>query len=330
MQNTQALMTYKEAITQAQKEEMERDQSVILIGEDLTLHGNTELIDTFDKKRLRSTPVSENSLTGMGVGAAMSGLRPIVDLTVASFVYLASDPIINQAAKQRYMTGGQTQVPIVFRIWMYYDDTGNGAQHTDRPYAMFMNSPGLKIIVPSTASDMKGLLKSAIRDNDPVLIFEDLKLWDDKELVFNDPNFLIPIGKADIKRPGSDLTLVSIGACLNIALSAAEKLDIEGISVEVIDPRTLVPMDRDAILSSIAKTGRLVIVENAHRTNGASAEIAAFVSDQGFHNLKAPIQRITTPDIHIPACAQLEKQLYPTEGDILRIIRGLIQKTGRF
>ena len=194
---------------QAQKEEMLRDDRVILIGEDIATYGGGALFDTFGEKRLWSTPISENAFTGMAVGAAMTGLRPIVDLTIASFMYLASDQIINQAGKLRYMTGGQMQVPAVFRCSMW-NGSSVAAQHSDRPYPLFMNAPGLKIIAPSTASDMKGLLKSAIRDDDPVVVFESNALWSTSEQVSTDPDFLVPIGKADIKHPGSDITIVSI------------------------------------------------------------------------------------------------------------------------
>ena len=226
---TTARLSYMDAIVLAQKEEMLRDESVVLIGEDISIYGGTELVKSFDENRVRNMPISENSFTGMGIGAAMTGLRPIVDLTIASFTYLASDQIINQASKLRYMTGGQIQVPIVFRTGMYYK-IGNAAQHSDRPYPFFMSAPGLKIIVPSTPADMKGLLKSAVRDDDPVMIFEDCNLWAKKEQVSTDPDYLIPIGRADIKRAGSDVTIISIGACLPMVLAASDTLQKQGIS----------------------------------------------------------------------------------------------------
>ena len=202
-------LTYLKAIVEAQREEMLRDERVILIGENIDIYGGSALFDTFDEKRLRNVPISENSFAGMGIGAALTGLRPIVDLTIASFVYLAADQIINQAAKLRYMTGGQLQVPIVFRACTYYNIC-NAAQHSDRRYPFFMNVPGLKIVAPATPGDMKGLLKAAIRDDDPVLVFEDMNLWTQKAEVSTDPDFLVPIGRADVKVEGSDVTLVSI------------------------------------------------------------------------------------------------------------------------
>lgn len=313
-------LTYLQAIVEAQREEMLRDERVILIGEDIAVYGGRPLYDSFDEKRLRNVPISENSFTGMGVGAALTGLRPIVDLTIASFVYLASDQIINQAAKLRYMTGGQLQVPIVFRACTYYN-VSNAAQHADRPYPFFMNVPGLKILAPSTPADMKGLMKSAIRDDDPVLIFEDINLWTRKERVSTDPDFLVPIGKADIKRAGHDVTVVSIAGCLPKVLAAAEEAAAEGISVEVIDPRTLVPLDKETILASVAKTGRLVIVDNSHRVNSVASEIAAVVAEEGFESLRKPIQRVTTPAVHIPFSAVLEKPLYPSKDAVLAAVR---------
>ena len=202
---------------------MLRDERVILIGENIDIYGGSPLFDTFDEKRLRNVPISENSFAGMGIGAALTGLRPIVDLTIASFVYLAADQIINQAAKLRYMTGGQLSVPIVFRACTYYNIC-NAAQHSDRPYPFFMNVPGLKIVAPATPSDMKGLLKAAIRDDDPVLVFEDMNLWTKKEPVPTDPDFLVPIGKADVKRSGSDVTLISIAGCFPKVMAAADAL----------------------------------------------------------------------------------------------------------
>lgn len=315
-------MTYFEAIFQAEQEEMDRDESVILIGEDITLYSATGLLSGIEPQRMRSAPISENSFTGMGVGAAITGLRPIVDLTIASFCYLASDQIINQAAKLRYMTGGQAKVPVVFRASMWHN-ASNAAQHSDRPYPMFMNVPGLKVLAPSTPADMKGLLKAAIRDDDPVLIFEDNDLWF-KSGPVPEGDFVVPIGKADIKREGSDVTIVSIAGCLLPALEAAEALAAEGISAEVIDPRTLVPLDKDAILESVAKTGRLVVVDYAHKTNSAAAEIAAIVVEEGFEHLRGPVQRVTTPDINIPFSPALERDLYPNSDDVVAAVKRLV------
>ena len=323
MAETHRELTYLNAIVEAQREEMLRDPRVILIGEDIAVYGGSALFKTFDEKRLRNVPISENSFTGMGIGAALTGLRPIVDLTIASFVYLAADQIINQAAKLRYMTGGQLKVPIVFRACTYYN-VSNAAQHADRPYPFFMNVPGLKIIAPATPADMKGLLKSAIRDDDPVLVFEDINLWTQKEPVPTDPDYLVPIGRALVKRVGADVTVVSVAGCLPKALAAADALQQEDIFAEVIDLRTLVPLDKETILRSVSKTGRLVIADNSHRTNSVASEIAAVVVEEGFESLRRPIQRVTTPAVHIPYSAALEKPLYPNKDRIVAAVKRLI------
>ena len=324
--NTQAAdvkLTYMNAIVEAQHEEMQRDESVILMGEDIATYGGASLYETFGPKRVWNTPISENAFTGVAIGAAMTGLRPIVDLTMASFVYLASDQIINQAAKLRYMTGGQMQVPVVFRTCMYH---GNAvaAQHSDRPYPMFMNVPGLKILVPSSAADMKGLMKSAIRDDDPVMIFEDVSLWAKKELVSTDTDELIPIGNAAIKHTGTDVTVIAIGSAVPKAVAAAKALEKEHISVEVIDPRTLVPLDKNTLINSVGKTGRCVIVDHAHRTGSAASEIAAVLGEEAFECLQKPIQRVATPDVQIPFSPVLELPLYPNKDNIIAAIRRVL------
>jgi pyruvate/2-oxoglutarate/acetoin dehydrogenase E1 component len=316
-------MSYLDALVQAQIEEMERDERVIMMGEDIAVYGSGDLIEKFGPTRIWPMPISENSFTGVGIGAAIAGLRPIVDLSIASFMYLASDQIINQAAKLSYMTGGQVRVPIVFRCCMYYG-ASTAAQHSDRPYPMFMNVPGLKIISPSSPADIKGLLKSAVRDDDPVIIFEDTKLWPLKGDVPVDTDYLIPIGKADIKRPGTDVTIVAIAGAMRVTLEAAKLLAEEGISVEAIDPRTLKPLDTETIIKSVAKTGRLVLVENAHRMVNASSEIAAIVCEEAFESLKKPIVRLCAPDVHVPFSPALEKHLFPGKAQIMAAVKRLI------
>lgn len=313
-------MSYLDALVQAQIEELDRDDRVILLGEDIAVYGGGKLMERFDTMRIWSTPISEGSFTGVGIGAAINGLRPIVDLSIASFMYLAADQIINQASKLRYMTGGQVQVPIVFRCCMYYG-TSIAAQHSDRPYSLFMNVPGLKIVCPTTPADIKGLLKSAVRDDDPVLIFEDIKLWPIKGDVPISADYLVPIGKAAIRRSGTDVTLLAIAGAMRPALEAAEVMASEGVSVEVVDLRTLKPLDTETILQSVAKTGRLVLVENAHRLCGVCAEIAAIVSEEAFRDLRAPIQRLTAPDVHVPFSPPLEEQLFPSRSKIVSAIK---------
>jgi pyruvate dehydrogenase E1 component beta subunit len=315
-------MTYLDAVVQAQIEEMERDESVIMMGEDLAIYGSGDLIERFGGKRIWPTPISETSFTGVAIGAAIAGLRPIVDLNIASFMYLASDPIVNQAAKLRYMTGGQVKVPVVFRVCMYYG-VSVAAQHSDRPYPLFMNVPGLKVICATTPADVKGLLKSAIRDDNPVVFFEDMKLWTLKAEVPTDPDALVPIGTARVARVGSDVTVVAIGGAMRPTLEAASALAEEKISVEVVDPRTLKPLDSHTILSSVAKTGRLVIVENAHRIASAGAEIAAVVAEEGFASLKKPVVRLAAPDVPVPFSPALERLLYPQKEQIVDAIKKL-------
>lgn len=321
--STTARITYLDALALAQREEMARDERVIIMGEDISLYAAGGAYGDIDPKRIRSTPISENGFAGMAVGAAITGLRPIVDLTIANFVYLASDAIINQAARLRYMTGGQFSVPVVFRASMWHNQS-NAAQHSDRPYPMFMNVPGLKIVVPATPSDAKGLLKAAIRDDDPVLMFEDNDLWGMKEDVPTDTDFIVPIGKAAVSQEGTDVTIISVAGCLKPSLAAAKLLAVDGISAEVVDLRTLVPLDTDAILNSLGKTGRIVIVDYAHRTCSAASEIAAIVAEEGFDLLKKPIRRVVTPDIPIPFSPPMEKPLYPNKDTIAAAARSLM------
>jgi pyruvate dehydrogenase E1 component beta subunit len=259
----------------------------------------------------------------VGIGAAITGLRPIIDLNIASFMYLASDQIINQAAKLRYMTGGQIKVPIVFRVCMYYG-VSIAAQHSDRPYPVFLNVPGLTIVSPTSPADVKGLLKAAVRDDNPVLFFEDMKLWTVKGEVPTDPDYVLPIGKADIKRTGADVTLVAIAGAMRPTLEAAEELAKDNISAEVIDPRTLKPLDMETIINSVAKTGRLVLVENAHRMACVSSEISAVVVQEGFGRLKSPIIRLTAPDVHVPFSPRLEELLYPHKEQIVTAVKQLL------
>lgn len=316
-------VSYLDAVTQAQVEEFARDERVIMLGEDIAVYGGAKIIEAFGESRVWSTPISENSFTGMAVGAAMTGLRPIVSLSIASFMYLPSDQIINQASKLHFMTGGQMRVPAVFRCLMFYN-AGNAAQHSDRPYPLFMNAPGLKVLAPSTPADAKGLVKAAIRDDDPVVIFEDSNLWSTKGLVPTNPEVLIPIGQADIKRTGSDITVIAIAGSVPEALKAAETLAEENISVEVIDPRTLVPFDKETLIRSVQKTGRLIIVDPANQTCNAASEIAALMADEAFVSLKAPIQRVCTPDVHIPFSPVLEKLLYPTRESIAKAVKSIL------
>ena len=319
-------ITYLEAIGEAQREEMRRDPHVFIMGEDIEsgVFGTTAgFLDEFGPERVRNTPLSEAGFVGAAVGAAMVGMRPIVDFTIASFIYVAMDQLISMAAKATYMYGGQAQVPIVFRAGLFFGGS-NAAQHSDRPYPMLMNVPGLKIILPSTPYDVKGLLKAAIREGDPVISFEDGLLWGTRGPVPED-EYLIPLGVADIKREGTDVTVVALASRVQEALAAAETVAKDGISIEVIDPRSLVPLDKETILKSVSKTGRLVVVEEAHRTCGAAAEIAAILAEEGFWDLKAPIKRLAVPDTQIPFSPPLEQILYPDASKIVSAIQDVMQ-----
>lgn len=318
-----SVMSYLGAIGAAQREAMEADERVIIIGEDVeanvygTMGGGKsrsdegDFLQMFGRNRIRNTPISEEGIVGAAAGAAMTGLRPIVDLSYSSFLYMAMDQFVNQVAKNRYMFGGQASMPVVFRSAMFYG-LNTGAHHSDRPYPMFMNVPGLKIIAPASPSDAKGLLRAAIDSDDPVLVFEAVLLWGLKEEV-DDDEYRIPLGVARVVREGSDVTVVAISGSVPEALGAAKVLEEEGLSVEVIDPRTLVPLDTATILRSVRKTGRLVVAEPAHRTCGAAGEIAAIVAEEAFESLTAPIVRVTAPDMQIPFSPSLEKQMYPTK-----------------
>lgn len=324
-------MSYLGAIGAAQREAMESDERVIILGEDVqaNVYGTTgagksrqdkgDFLEIFGPERVRNTPISEEIIVGAAAGAAMTGLRPIVDLSYSNFLYLAMDQFVNQVAKNRYMFGGQASLPVVFRSAMFYG-MSTGAHHSDRPYPMFMNVPGLKIIAPASPSDAKGLLRSAIDSDDPVLSFEACPLWGLKEEV-PEEEYRIPLGVGRTIREGSDVTLVAISGAVPEAVHAAEALEAEGMSVEVIDPRTLVPLDIDLVLASVRRTGRLVVADPANRTCSAASEIAARVVEEAFDSLKAPIVRVTTPDIQTPFSPALEKQLYPSRDSIAEAVR---------
>ncbi|WP_439534565.1 alpha-ketoacid dehydrogenase subunit beta [Polymorphobacter sp.] len=321
-----AKITFLEAIRQAQHEEMSRDQTVFIMGEDIVCNvfgTTTDFVEAFGTDRVRDTPISENGFIGAAAGAAMVGTRPIVDATISSFLYPAMDQIMSIIAKSRYIYGGQARLPLVIRSCMFYGNS-NAAQHSDRPYSMFMNVPGLKIIVPSNAYDAKGLLKAAIRDDDPVLCFEDSTCWSSKMDVPDDPDFLIPLGQGDIKREGSDVSIIAIAGGVPLALKAAQQLAKEGISAEVVDPRTLVPLDKEIILKSVRKTGRAIAVDPAHQNCSAASEIAALIAEQAFGALRGPVLRVATADTHLPFSPVIEKALYPTVERIVAAARKLV------
>jgi len=321
-----AKTSYLEAIRQAQHEELSRDKRVFLMGEDIvaSVFGtSTGFAKEFGTDRIRDTPISENGFIGAAAGAAMVGMRPIVDATIASFLYPAMDQIISIIAKSRYIYGGQAKLPLVIRACLFYGNS-NAAQHSDRPYSMFMNVPGLKIVVPSNAYDMKGILKAAIRDDDPVLCFEDGTCWTSKAELPDDPDFLIPIGKGEIKREGTDVSIIAIAGAVALALKAADQLAKDDISAEVVDPRSLVPLDKALILKSVRKTGRAITVDPAHQTCSAGSEIAAIIAEQAFDSLRGPVLRVATADTHPCFSPVIEKALYPSAERIVAAARQLV------
>ena len=318
-------INFIQAINQALSEEMERDPLTFVMGEDVILSafGATKgLIDKFGPVRVRNTPISEAGFVGAAVGAAMAGTRPICEVEFASFFYCAFDQVCNQAAKLRYMSGGQATMPITFRA-VYGAMGGAAAQHSETVYAQFLSVPGLKLVVPSGPSDMKGLLKSAIRDNNPVIVFEHGALGRLKEEV-PAGDHLVPLGKAAIKREGEQITVVAIGLMVSKTLKVAEKLAKEGISVEVVDPRTLIPLDEVTILKSVEKTNRVVIADEGHLRGGAAADIAAIIAEKGFDYLDAPVTRVTALDVPIPFSPPLEKAAVPDESRIEAGIRAVL------
>lgn len=320
-----AQTVFVEAINQALIEEMERDESVFIMGEDIrrAVYGATaELLERFGEKRVLDTPLSENGFFGAAIGSSLVGMRPVVE-TLTSFMWVAMDQLISQAAKMRYMFGGQATLPVVFRATMFYGG-GSAAHHSDRSYPMFMNMPGLKVIVPSNPADMKGLLKQSIRDNDPCIVFEDGTLFGSRGEV-PDGQEAIPFGQARTAREGSDVTVVAIAGAVGQAEQAADDLSNERVSVEVIDPRTLVPLDKQAILDSVEKTGRLVVVDPAHKVCSAASEIASIVAQEGFWSLQAPIQKVASEQVHIPFTPALEPLVYPNADKIKDAVRATLE-----
>jgi pyruvate/2-oxoglutarate/acetoin dehydrogenase E1 component len=319
-----ALTNFVQAINQALFEEMERDPLTFVLGEDVVLSafGATKgLIDKFGSNRVRNTPIAEAGFVGAAVGAAMAGTRPICEVEFASFFYCAFDQVCNQAAKLRYMSGGQAQLPITFRC-VYGAMGGAAAQHSETVYAQFLSVPGLKIVVPSGPADMKGLLKSSIRDNNPVIVFEHGGLGRLREEI-PAGDYLVPLGKAAIKRPGDNVTVVAIGAMVPKALKVADKLAKENISVEVVDPRTLMPLDESTILASVEKTNRVIVVDEGHLRGGAATDIAAMIGEKGFDFLDGPVKRVTSLDVPIPFSPPLEKAAIADEARIEAAIREL-------
>ena len=318
-------ISFQKALEEAVAEEMRRDARIITMGTDFT----GDPVKEFGPSRVRFTPISEAALTGMGLGAAGCGFRPIVNWRMVTFSFVAMDQIVNQASKIRYMFGGQADFPVTYRC-----TTGGGiglaAQHSQSPYSMWMHLAGLKIILPSTPADAKGLLKSAIRDDNPVVSFECSRLATVTGRV-PDGAHLVPIGVADVKRQGTDVTIVALAYYVGEALALAEELALEDISVEVIDPRTLVPLDIETVRSSVRKTGRVVIVDEAPATCSAASEIAALIAEdpETFRALKAPIRRVCAVPVPVPYSPPLERAALPSRDDMKAAVHEVLKESLR-
>ena len=315
-------MMYGEAIATSIMEEMERDSSVVFYGQNLAMTERDPFLRKFGKKRVRISPISETAETGVAVGAAMTGLRPIVELWMSEFMLVAFDELINEAPRLRYMSGGQVKVPLVFKAG-YGFAAGWAGQHSNCVYHAMMGIPGLKIALPSTAADAKGLMTAAIRDDNPVVYLHHYMLTLDRGPV-PEGNHVVPFGVADVKREGTDVTIVATGWMVKKSLAAAELLAEQGVSAEVVDPRTLAPLDVETILKSVKKTGRLVLVDQATRHASAAAIIAAEVAEHGLKALKAAVKMVTALDTSIPFSEPLETYVLPSEEKIVAAVKSVI------
>jgi pyruvate dehydrogenase E1 component beta subunit len=322
-------ITLSQAVNEAIAEEMRRDPTIFLIGEDVAEAGTpfkvlSGLVEEFGTERVIDTPISEPGFMGMAVGAAMTGSRPIVDLMFGDFLFLIMDQLCNQAAKTHYMSGGKLNVPLVVRTNLGATRR-SAAQHSQSLHALAAHIPGLKVALPSSAYEAKGLMKTAIRDNNPVVIFEDKLMYNDKAAV-PEEEYLIPFGAAEVLRAGRDVTLIGTSSMRQICEAAAELLAGEGISAEVIDPRTIVPLDEDTILNSVRKTSRAIVVDEGHQSFGVTAEIASRISEKAFYHLDAPVIRMGAMDVPVPFSPALEDLTVPTAEAVAenarRICRG--------
>ncbi len=322
-------LTMAEAVREAIAQEMRRDSRVFLMGEDVAEAGTPfkvlkGLVDEFGPQRVMDTPISEAGFTGIGVGAAMTGMRPIVDIMFGDFLLLALDQIANQAAKVHYMSGGKLEVPLVIRTTLGATRR-SAAQHSQSLHALVSHIPGLKVALPSTPYDAKGLMKTAIRDDNPVVIFEDKMMFAVKGAVPDD-DYTIPFGQADVKREGDDITLVATSSMVYVALSAADVLAREGISAEVIDPRTTVPLDRETLVRSATKTGRAIVIDEGYQSYGVTGELASVIADGAFYYLDAPVKRMGAMDVPIPFSPALEDLTVPTAETVAAQARDLCRK----
>jgi pyruvate dehydrogenase E1 component beta subunit len=323
-------MNYRDALNLALKEEMRRDPSVLVLGEDVALYEGSfkvtrGLLAEFGEDRVKDTPISENSIIGVSIGAAMGGLRPVAELMTVNFALLAMDQIINHMAKIPYMFGGKVRLPMVVRA-PGGGGSQLGAQHSQSLESYFMHCPGLYTAVPATPADARGLLKTAIRDNNPVMFLEHELLYNSKGEVPENPEFLVPFGVAEIKRPGSDISIVSYSRMTVLSLLAAAELEKEGISCEVVDLRTLAPLDTATFIQSVKRTSRAVVVSECWHTCGVGAEIAALISERCFDSLSAPVRRVSGKDTPMPYSRKIEKLCIPQVEDIVQAVKDVMEQ----
>lgn len=321
-------ITLSKAVNEAIAEEMRRDPSVFLMGEDVAEAGTpfkvlSGLVEEFGTGRVIDTPISEPGFVGIAVGAAMTGSRPIVDLMFGDFLFLVMDQLCNQAAKTHYMSGGKLSVPMVLRTNLGATRR-SAAQHSQSLHALVAHIPGLKVALPSSAYEAKGLMKTAIRDNNPVVIFEDKLMYNDKAPV-PEEEYLIPFGAANIKRAGRDITLIGTSSMMQVAEKAAEMLAREGIDAEVIDPRTIVPLDEETILNSVRKTGRAIVIDEGHQSYGVTSEIASRIMEKAFYHLDGPVVRMGAMDVPVPFSPALEDLTVPTPEGVVAQARRLMR-----
>jgi pyruvate dehydrogenase E1 component beta subunit len=319
-------ITFGDAVREALVEEMQRDPRVFIIGEDVAEAGTVwkvlkGMVDEFGPGRIIDSPISEAGITGIGVGAAITGMRPIVDIMFGDFITLTMDQMVNQAAKTHYMSGGKLKVPMVLRTTLGATRR-SAAQHSQSLHAWFSHVPGLKVVIPSTPYDAKGLLKSAIRDDNPVAIFEDKMLFQSKGPVPSE-EYIIPLGVADIKRSGEDVTIVATSSMVQVALAAADQLAQIGISAEVVDPRTTLPLDHETLIESAKKTSRAIVVDEGYQGYGVTAEMASVIADGAFYYLDAPVKRIGARDVPIPFSPALEDLTVPNPDQVVATAKAL-------
>lgn len=327
-ENVMREITLSKAVNEAISEEMRRDPTVFVIGEDVAEAGTpfkvlSGLVEEFGRERVVDTPISEPSFMGIAVGAALTGLRPIVDLMFGDFIFLVMDQLCNQAAKTHYMSGGKLNVPLVLRTNLGATRR-SAAQHSQSLHALVAHIPGIKVALPSSAYEAKGLMKTAIRDNNPVVIFEDKLMYQEKAQV-PEEEYLIPFGTAGVLREGSDVTLIATSSMVQVASKAADILAAERISAEVIDPRTIVPLDEKTLLKSAQKTSRVIIVDEGHQSFGVTAEIASRINEKAFYHLDAPVQRMGAMDVPVPFSPMLEDLTVPTPDRVVGRARALVR-----